>query len=101
MRPPVALGPLPAVAAALWLVLMPVHAPAATTHATVTQLALRLSGHKKPHTRAEMLRGPTAADCKCNAARLVPTHGPVTAPGTMAASHRPDAPFESPPRSDP
>lgn len=41
---------------ALWLGLMPVHAPASRTHAVVTRLSLALSGHDQPHTRTDMLR---------------------------------------------
>jgi membrane-associated phospholipid phosphatase len=39
-----------------WLLIMPVHAPAARTHSMVTRLALSLSGHERPYTRADMLR---------------------------------------------
>lgn len=44
------------VVVALWLVLMPVQAPASGTHTMVTRLALALSGHKSPYTRGAMLR---------------------------------------------
>ena len=73
-RAPLAVGTLPGIAAALWLVLMPLHAPAARTHATVMQFASLLSGHTKPHTRAEMLRGPTRTHCRCNTTALAPSH---------------------------
>jgi membrane-associated phospholipid phosphatase len=43
-------------ALAVWLLIMPVHAPAAATHSMVTRLALSLSGHQRPYTRADMLR---------------------------------------------
>ena len=43
-------------ALAVWLLIMPTHAPAANTHSMVTQLALGLSGHQRPYTRADMLR---------------------------------------------
>jgi hypothetical protein len=43
------------VVVALWLVLMPVQAPASGTHTMVTRLALALSGHKTPYTRGAML----------------------------------------------
>ena len=41
---------------AIWLVIMPIHAPALQTHSWVTQLALKLSGNKTPYTRGDMLR---------------------------------------------
>jgi membrane-associated phospholipid phosphatase len=41
---------------AAWFVLSPLQAPHLPTHSLVTQLALQLSGHPKPHTRTEMLR---------------------------------------------
>jgi membrane-associated phospholipid phosphatase len=43
-------------ALAAWLLIMPAHAPAAKTHSIVTRLALNLSGHQRPYTRADMLR---------------------------------------------
>ena len=43
-------------ALAVWLLIMPSHAPASNTHSMVTQLALGLSGHQRPYTRADMLR---------------------------------------------
>jgi membrane-associated phospholipid phosphatase len=48
-------GKLVPVVVAIWLVLMPFYAPVAKTHESVTQLALLLSGHSKPHKRIEML----------------------------------------------
>lgn len=42
--------------AVLWLVVAPMQAPQAPTHSFVIRLALLLSGHDKPYTRAEMLR---------------------------------------------
>jgi drug/metabolite transporter (DMT)-like permease len=41
---------------AIWLGLMPMHAPASRTHATMTRLALWLSGHDTPYTRRDLLR---------------------------------------------
>lgn len=41
---------------AAWLAIVPMHAPASTTHDMVTRLALKLSGRHVPHTRAEMHR---------------------------------------------
>lgn len=43
-------------AMAAWLLIMPIQAPAANTHSMVTRLALSLSGHQRPYTRADMLR---------------------------------------------
>ncbi|MBE7941221.1 MULTISPECIES: phosphatase PAP2 family protein [Ramlibacter] len=41
---------------ALWLALLPGAAPAMDTHALVTRLALRMSGHATPFTRSGLLR---------------------------------------------
>jgi membrane-associated phospholipid phosphatase len=49
-------GALIPTALAIWLLVMPAHAPAAQTHSMVTRLALSLSGHQRPYTRADMLR---------------------------------------------
>ncbi len=49
--------PLVLAAVALWLSLTPVHSPASTTHSMVTRLSLKPSGHSKPYTRQDMLRG--------------------------------------------
>lgn len=38
-----------------WLALMPGHVPALQTHSMVTHMALALSGHERPYTRADML----------------------------------------------
>jgi membrane-associated phospholipid phosphatase len=43
---------------AVWLMVMPVHAPPLPTHALVTQLSLSVSGNKSPHTRSDLLREP-------------------------------------------
>jgi hypothetical protein len=43
-------------ALAVWLMIMPARAPASQTHSIVTRLALTLSGHQRPYTRADMLR---------------------------------------------
>jgi len=42
------------VGVAAWLSMMPMHAPASTTHDMVTRLALKLSGRQTPHTRHEL-----------------------------------------------
>jgi membrane-associated phospholipid phosphatase len=42
---------------ALWLTLTPASAPALDTHSIVTRLALKLSGHERPFTRSDLLRG--------------------------------------------
>ena len=55
-RPPVAHSLALPVVTALWLAVMTVYAPASRSHATVTQLALMLSGHTKPYARSDMLR---------------------------------------------
>jgi hypothetical protein len=43
---------------AVWLMVMPVHAPSLPTHSLVTQLSLSVSGNKSPHTRRDLLREP-------------------------------------------
>jgi hypothetical protein len=53
---PYAVSPLIVVLVGAWLALMAVLAPMSRTHGWVTQLALELSGHNKPHTREEMLQ---------------------------------------------
>ncbi len=45
---------IPAVVA-LWLMVMPAHAPASRSHSVVTKLSLLVSGHKVPYTRSDML----------------------------------------------
>ena len=55
--PPVSIGPAFPAAVLLWLGVMPAHAPVSNTHSAVVQLALFLSGHNRPFTREEMLRG--------------------------------------------
>ena len=47
-------GALLPVLVALWLSWMPAAAPASNTHSLVTQLALALSGHDRPHTRSDL-----------------------------------------------
>lgn len=42
---------------AVWLAIMPVTAPASTTHSLVTRLSLKLSGRSLPFTRADLHRG--------------------------------------------
>jgi membrane-associated phospholipid phosphatase len=42
---------------AFWMVMAPLQAPPLPTHQLVTRLALLLSGHTKPYTRLDMLRG--------------------------------------------
>lgn len=68
-----AVAPVAGIAVAMWLVLMPLHAPAPRTQATVTRLALWLSGHAKPHTRSDLLRGPAGVNCRCNTRALAPS----------------------------
>jgi len=50
------LRPWLAMAAALWLLAMPVKAPPSASHTAVTQLALELSGNGLPYLRADRLR---------------------------------------------
>jgi membrane-associated phospholipid phosphatase len=50
------IGPVIPAVVALWLTLMPVHAPASRTHSVVTRVSLLLSGHQTPYTRNAMLR---------------------------------------------
>jgi membrane-associated phospholipid phosphatase len=45
---------------ALWFLVSPLHTPQIQTHSMVTNLALFLSGHIKPHTRDEMLHNKIA-----------------------------------------
>ena len=40
-----------------WLLVSPLHAPQTETHAWVTRLSLRLSGHTVPATRHDLLSG--------------------------------------------
>jgi membrane-associated phospholipid phosphatase len=49
-------GPAVPAVILLWLVLMPLHAPASTTHSLITSISLTLSGREVPYTRTEMLR---------------------------------------------
>ena len=51
-----AISPIVPGALALWLALMPVHAPASTTHSLVTRMSLALSGRTEPYTRADLQR---------------------------------------------
>lgn len=60
------LTPLYGVGAALWLMLMPIHSPASPTHELVTRLALRLSGHSQPCTRADLMHGRVPDACRCS-----------------------------------
>ena len=50
------IGPVIPAVVALWLTLMPAHAPASRTHSVVTRVSLLLSGHHTPYTRSAMLR---------------------------------------------
>jgi membrane-associated phospholipid phosphatase len=54
--PPAALSAWIPAAIAGWLALTVLHAPASATHDLVTRLALELSGHDRPYTRAGMHR---------------------------------------------
>jgi membrane-associated phospholipid phosphatase len=76
---------------AVWLVLSPVHAPASQTQALVTRLALSLSGHERPHTRAELLRPlhrPSAGAPRVQSAPAVAatTSGVVSGPRPLKRS---------------
>lgn len=50
------IGPVIPAVVALWLTLMPIHAPASRTHSVVTKVSLMLSGHQTPYTRSAMMR---------------------------------------------
>jgi membrane-associated phospholipid phosphatase len=50
------ISPLVPALVAVWLVIMPVQAPASTTHSLVTRLSLMLSGRSEPFTRADLQR---------------------------------------------
>lgn len=52
--PRAVIGPVLPLLVAVWIGVMPMHAPPSQTHDLVTQLALRLSGHQTPHTRATL-----------------------------------------------
>jgi len=54
--PPLPLKPLIPCAVLAWLAMMPFTLPSSPTHALVTQLSLKLSGHSTPYTRSDMLR---------------------------------------------
>jgi membrane-associated phospholipid phosphatase len=41
----------------VWLGLLPMHAPPSRTHSLVVSVSLRLSGHRRPYTRFELLAG--------------------------------------------
>jgi membrane-associated phospholipid phosphatase len=53
--------PVVAAVVALWLAVMPLHAPASQSHEFVTRLALKLSGHSVAYTRRDMLRSARAS----------------------------------------
>jgi membrane-associated phospholipid phosphatase len=53
---PATLSPLIPALIAAWLAIMPVKAPASTTHSLVTRLSLMLSGRSEPFTRADLQR---------------------------------------------
>lgn len=56
--PRAVIGPVLPVLIAVWVGIMPLHAPPSQSHGMVTKLALLLSGHQKAHTRASLLRAP-------------------------------------------
>jgi len=53
---PAAISPLIPALIAAWLAIMPVKAPASTTHSLVMRMSLMLSGRSAPFTRADMQR---------------------------------------------
>jgi membrane-associated phospholipid phosphatase len=53
--PRLSTGPIVPAVLVLFVAVMPVHAPASSTHSAVTRLSLLLSGNKEPYTRADML----------------------------------------------
>lgn len=54
--PRAVIGRLVPVLVAVWLLIMPIHAPETLSHSLVTRLSLTLSGKMAPHTRHDMLR---------------------------------------------
>lgn len=54
--PRAAIGRMVPVLVAVWLLIMPMHAPQTQSHSLVTRLSLTLSGKIAPHTRHDMLR---------------------------------------------
>jgi membrane-associated phospholipid phosphatase len=54
--PTLRISPWVPVTAAVWLFIMPAHAPPSQSHALVTRLALAVSGHPLPYTRADLHR---------------------------------------------
>jgi membrane-associated phospholipid phosphatase len=53
---PASISPLIPALIAVWLTIMPVTAPASTTHSLVTRLSLMLSGRSEPFTREDLQR---------------------------------------------
>jgi membrane-associated phospholipid phosphatase len=54
--PRAAMGRLAPVLVAVWLLIMPIHAPQTQSHSLVTRLSLTLSGKLAPHTRHDLLK---------------------------------------------
>lgn len=72
-------------ASAAWLLVMPIQAPASTTHALVTQVALALSGRPNPYTRDELRRTVPASPMK---PRADASGRALGSPGTPTATWR-------------
>ena len=53
---PASISPLIPALVAVWLAIMPVTAPASTTHSLVTRMSLMLSGRSEPFTREDLQR---------------------------------------------
>ena len=53
--PRAVIGPVVPVLVAVWLLVMPIHAPPLETHGLVTWLSLKLSGHQAAYTREDLL----------------------------------------------
>ncbi len=60
--PLASVSPLTLVALAAWMSFTPAPGPVSPTHALVTRLALKLSGHTQPYTRGDMLRSARKVD---------------------------------------
>lgn len=53
---PGSISPVVPALVAVWLAVMPVHAPASNTHSLVTRMSLMLSGRSEPFTREDLQR---------------------------------------------
>jgi PAP2 superfamily len=56
---PGSISPVVPALVAVWLAVMPVHAPASNTHSLVTRMSLMLSGRSEPFTREDLQRSHT------------------------------------------